>query len=581
LDDVTQNTITVSWTGGDGATITSEINGVANPAPITNPVKFAGLSPDTDYTIIIVGTLGTDVIKSSPLIVRTLKNVPPPDSTGGIPDPSPETLSTFKEKINYILTGRIGACPKDDEELKFLYKSLKFVSDPNLLNTATFITKLKNDVGLTQEQMQKYLSGAGTGTLFKTCFHPDKIKPEFKLTIGKDITEKLQRIHEFIDIGYGPTKEALGDTIVDKILAIVIPAPNPKNEQDSKYCVENDPPFVRIDECKIGADGYKVQTLDQYIIDHNLTDKVVTIGGKRYLQAYRTEKLKYANDNPLTRVEPYETRMKDFFVNRNERAISNSKRPTAEEDWKRFGNEPSIGINLTTELGGALGYSFQLVEPGQPNFSLKTFFINIDETKNVLSIKKRCSWAQITCDQKANITYDLIVHQDVENKEINILDRGRKNIDKITSAKYILNPDDTKVKLEERTLFDKSEIAGAPPTNFIEGDIVKLIADPTKKDGCLSTGGKYRQRIGKITALIPDEKSATVVCYDKSRDGVTPVTYKSAGPPTKYLLTDLIKVSRDELIGYPPGSPFIGGNHETRRHRVRGMPKRAKTRRMY
>jgi hypothetical protein len=229
----------------------------------------------------------------------------------------------------------------------------------------------------------------------------------------------------------------------------------PKNDQDNKFCVENDPPFVRIDDCKVGSQGYEIQTLDQYIKDHNLTGDVVVLNGKRYLRAYRTEKLKYADDNPLTRVEPYEKRMSDFFTGKNKRAISNSERPTTQEEWKRFGNEPSIGINLTTNIGGALEYSYQLVEAGQPNFSLKTFFIDIDETKNVLSIRKRCTWGQITCDQKANTTYDLIVHHE-NSTEINILDKGRSKVYKVTTTKYKLNPDnDKKEVIEEKTLFEK------------------------------------------------------------------------------------------------------------------------------
>jgi hypothetical protein len=77
----------------------------------------------------------------------------------------------------------------------------------------------------------------------------------------------------------------------------------PKNAQDSKYCVENAPPFIRIDDCKVGGEGYKVQTLDDYIKEHNLAGEVVTVNGTRYLKAYRTEKLKYASRYKLVDLE--------------------------------------------------------------------------------------------------------------------------------------------------------------------------------------------------------------------------------------------------------------------------------------
>jgi len=75
LDDVTQNTITVSWTGGDGATITSEINGVANLAPITSPHTFTGLTSETDYSIVIIATNGTDVVRSNTLVTKTPRKI--------------------------------------------------------------------------------------------------------------------------------------------------------------------------------------------------------------------------------------------------------------------------------------------------------------------------------------------------------------------------------------------------------------------------------------------------------------------------------------------------------------------------
>ncbi len=76
------------------------------------------------------------------------------------------------------------------------------------------------------------------------------------------------------------------------------------------------------------------------------------------------------------------------------------------------------------------------------------------------------------------------------------------------------------------------------------------------------------------------------MCYEKSKDGVIPVTFNPIGVGTKYLLTDLIKISKDELRGqYPPGSPFIGGsrkNHLTRKqHWTRSKPSRFKTHRIY
>jgi len=233
----------------------------------------------------------------------------------------------------------------------------------------------------------------------------------------------------------------------------------PKNTQDNEYCTDHDPPFIRIDDCKVGAYGYNEQTLDEYIREHNIVGKVVILNGRRYLKAYRSEKMKYADQNPLTRVGLYEERMEDFFTKSGSRAIANASRPTTQAEWRLWGNEPSIGINLTTGIGGALTYGLQSLEEGNPFFSLKTFYIDIDETKNVLSIKKRCTWAQITCDQEANTTYDLIVHQERVNEEINILDKGRDKVKKITSTRYQVREDgnggDEYVEMEETIIMDR------------------------------------------------------------------------------------------------------------------------------
>ena len=231
-----------------------------------------------------------------------------------------------------------------------------------------------------------------------------------------------------------------------------------KNTQDNKYCTDNKPPFIRIDECKVGAYGYNEQTLDKYIMEHNIGKKVETIKGKRYLKAYRSEKMEWANENPLTRVGLYEKRMEDFFKDPSSRAIANASRPTTQAEWRLWGNEPSIGINLTTGIGGALTYGLQSLEQGNPFFSLKTFYIDIDKTQNVLSIITECTWEQITCDQEANTTYDLIVHQDPDNQEINILDNGRDKVKKITTTRYEVRYDgkggDEYVKKEETIIMD-------------------------------------------------------------------------------------------------------------------------------
>jgi len=232
-----------------------------------------------------------------------------------------------------------------------------------------------------------------------------------------------------------------------------------KNTQDNKYCTDNKPPFIRIDECKVGAYGYNEQTLDKYIMEHNIGKKVETIKGKRYLKAYRSEKMEWANENPLTRVGLYKARMKDFFTKSGSLAIANASRPTTQAEWRLWGNEPSIGINLTTGIGGALTYGLQSLEQGNPFFSLKTFYIDIDKTQNVLSIITECTWAQITCDQEANTTYDLIVHQDPDNQEINILDKGRDKVKKITSTRYQVREDgnggDEYVEMEETIIMDR------------------------------------------------------------------------------------------------------------------------------
>ena len=64
VDSVTDTSITLSWTGADGAEFT--LDGMK----VTSPYIINGLTPNTDYTYKIIGTLGKDTVEST-IAVKT------------------------------------------------------------------------------------------------------------------------------------------------------------------------------------------------------------------------------------------------------------------------------------------------------------------------------------------------------------------------------------------------------------------------------------------------------------------------------------------------------------------------------
>lgn len=128
--------------------------------------------------------------------------------------------------------------------------------------------------------------------------------------------------------------------------------------------------------------------------------------------------------------------MNDYFISNDDSAISWSARPPNYNNW---GQEPSIGINTTTNLDMAKAYgggNEQIHGDTKNSYTLFTFYIDVDST-NILKLDKECQWAQITCDNTANTIYHLTGYME-NNNDINIIDKGREKIFRITSDLYNL-----------------------------------------------------------------------------------------------------------------------------------------------
>jgi hypothetical protein len=144
-------------------------------------------------------------------------------------------LADFKQKINFILNGRIVACPSEDREYVMFYKALKFEITPKLLLRDPFVELFNNALSLELETDDDYGDikiyfqkgeGDSNTTKFVFCFHPDKFKDEFK-ELGQKINKKLNLLSDYLTNGLRRNSEELKDDIIDEIMAIPVVAPPP------------------------------------------------------------------------------------------------------------------------------------------------------------------------------------------------------------------------------------------------------------------------------------------------------------------------------------------------------------------
>ena len=129
-------------------------------------------------------------------------------------------------------------------------------------------------------------------------------------------------------------------------------------------------------------------------------------------------------------------------------------------------------------------------------------------------------------------------------------------------------PEQPVVPVEEAPV-PASESTPSPNVGLSEklkvSDYVKLKPNPTKKTGCLSAlTVPSRQRIGKIVEI--NGITAKINCFNGN------VVAKGSDFGRTYLLSDLVKVDKPE--GFPTGG-------YTRKHFLRSIPSRRKTRRTY
>ena len=217
--------------------------------------------------------------------------------------------------------------------------------------------------------------------------------------------------------------------------------------QDNEHCIAdiatNPTPFVRNPMCTKDSTGYQIINLAKYIIEQNFEKNIKNINGNRYLKVYRGDLKEKYNKNPLNFTRLYNKRMDDYFLHNDNSAIGYGIRPPnyiGKNGINGWGQEPSIGINTSTLLNTAQGYgayNVRMYGIDKTGYTIFTFYIKIDET-NILQVAENCLWSQITCDNTANTTYDLIGYMN-KNADINIIDKGRQKIYFITSELYDVN----------------------------------------------------------------------------------------------------------------------------------------------
>jgi hypothetical protein len=115
LEDMTENSITVSWVGGNGGVITSEVNGTLDATPITSPHTFTGLTPETDYSIVIIATKGSDVVRSNTLAVKTLGTAGPTPIVAKLESVTDTTaIVSWNGGDGAIITSEVNGVPNVD-----------------------------------------------------------------------------------------------------------------------------------------------------------------------------------------------------------------------------------------------------------------------------------------------------------------------------------------------------------------------------------------------------------------------------------------------------------------------------------
>lgn len=167
----------------------------------------------------------------------------------------------------------------------------------------------------------------------------------------------------------------------------------------------------------------------------------------------------------------------------------------------------------------------------------------------------------------------IIVKNLLPNTEYNIIVGSLKSRDDPISTSSPLTFKTAPAPLPA-PIIDPSPFA-APGQALMVGSFVKLkpVTSKTYDENGLLYKSRGRLKFGKITELIGGT-DARVQSYDLFPKSKIP----TKGQPARYALVDLVKTT-PQAEGVDPTIVFGGGY--TRRHRVRGMPKRLKTRRTY
>ena len=255
-----------------------------------------------------------------------------------------------------------------------------------------------------------------------------------------------------------------------------------------QFCI--DKKYVKKQECNtidIHENGkYQIFGLKDYIDMINksqdqIEDKdkfkftIENINEIEHLVLFRVDYIYFFDNDILSYYKSYNDRMNDYYLSDTNiypesglPIISYSEPQQKYTDLNkafRWGNEPSIGINVGTREILVKEYISKKVEKNpKKEFVFIKLFLPINNDIKVCAIPFYCRWKHITCDKLVNEKYDLIGHlpynmydfyknsgseagnvyqfksSDIRiNHELNILDNGRKFITKYTIQKCVVN----------------------------------------------------------------------------------------------------------------------------------------------
>jgi hypothetical protein len=615
LEDISENSITVSWMGGVGATITSDVNGVLNATPITSPHTFTGLTPETDYSIVIIGTTGTDVIRSNTLAVKTLGTAGPTPIVAKLESVTDTTaIVSWNGGDGAIITSEVNGVPNVDP-----------------------ITSPHTFTGLVPETDYLFVIVGTSGTTVAKS-NPVNTKTLEKKTL-KEIFEFLYA-EEIKKEKYKPTFDT-ADSFVNFLIALVTTK------------VERANPIPGIFPAKITSYNKGVQFYSkmlnpslfgpkyQYIANsvagtyNSFLNDVFKEGNnsttrysdqtQKLLNSYNNPVCKFKKDDDVTIVSitrlvkdaltgAYVERkqvlakqlvgkiVEDIFYSRD----NHSSAP----ELCTSGNEPFYKVKYTDETGSSvtnfLSESDLILksspapgtgsDPDIKNLKTPDLFIKEYVAKNSIKLLDEPQYVNADASYNLSAFYPLNADGLFQKWRV-IKTNGDGNC--LTHA-FLQSLSPEYGKIEDTA--NKNKVAIAFRLEFAKTPLARNKALYNQSGGTEwlthEEISDYSNLFGIVTIVFdqpnqerggPGIQSITLLKKPEIKDDTKIIFIHASGAHYSSIMDDHNNFTQDYifakeiggLIGPLNDIPVGGGNHTTRRQRVRGMPKRLKTRRTY